>query len=197
MDYLIKNIMMRLPTYKLVQILSTSQKICDIGLNILYNRIIRFDGSTTDDMLTYILTRHKFNKIDLSCNKYITNNIIQLLINKEALFLDFNKQFSSQALQQLNKCKCVSIVSTNSNDDVMKKLCKCKYVFLSENHDVTNECTKNLCSCHTVDLLDTNVTTQCVDNLNNCHQLEFGYTAVNKDIATHKLKNCYYLSFDD
>lgn len=197
MDYLIKNIMMQLPTHQLVQILSTNQKICDIGLSILYNRIIRFDGSTTDEMLTHILTHYKFNKIDLSYNRYITNAIIQLLIDKEAIFLDSNKQFTQHALQQLNKCKFVSIGSTNCNNETVQKLCNCKYIFLNENHDITDTCSKNLCSCHTVDLLDTNVTTQCVTNLNKCHQLEFGYTAVNKDIATQKLKNCYYLSFDE
>jgi hypothetical protein len=197
MDYLIKNIMMRLPTHQLTQILPTSQKICDIGLNILYNRIVRFDGSTTDEMLTRILTRYKFNKIDLSYNRHITSAIIQLLIDKEAVFLDSNKQFTQQDLQQLNKCKFISIGSTKCNDETVQKLCNCKHIFLNENHDITDMCIKKLCSCHTVDLLDTNITTRYVDNLNQCHQLEFGYTTVNKDIAKRKLKNCHYLSFDE
>lgn len=197
MDYLIKNIMDRIPTNQIMKILYTNQKICDICLSVLYNRIIRFDGSTTDEMLAYILSRYAFNKIDLSCNKHITDKVIQLLDNKEVVILDHNKQLTSIKLQQLNKCKYLSLGSININNECIQKLYNCKYLCLSENKCVTNECVKSLCSCHTIDLFDTDITNNCLNNLNRCHQLELGYTMVDKKYAKHKLKKCYYLSFDE
>jgi len=177
MEYLLKSALERLHTTDLVKLLSISKKVGYMILDILENRIIRFDGSVNDDTLIYILTKYPFRKIDLGYNKIITDRIIDILATKEVVILDDDKQLTTQALCKLKNCSYISLVSTNVSNDTLLEYKNCKHLLLG--HTKVNDIgTTNMCHIHTIDLMNTDITDNSIKNLHNCHDLDVGYTIV-------------------
>lgn len=199
MEYFAKNILNHVSTNKLVKLLGDNDILNNQILSILYERIIHFDGSTTDNELKQILTHHNFTKIDLRFNKNITSDILQLLVDKNAIILTGNKQLSVESLKKLvdnlTHCELLNLDGTHTTNEVIEHIGACKYISVAQTN-INNDCLKYLNNAHDIDLWNTPVTK--MDKLSKCHFIELGYTGLSTThIGAIKPNDYCKISYDE